>query len=513
MALLFWLLMLNINVELTISNCTVTFDSKHWRKSDAKIINAYNQFLGPIINLTYYDTSVIQSTKLLYLGALRFPGGTVANYWNLSNASYVTPCETDNYNWCEFQQNIDSFPTQTFSASNFFNGISNASLLTLKDSHTIVFDLNMLTLYNQSMIDQLNILKQQINSKYIKYIELGNEYYHNNTYSWQFPNASLYMNKIIPFINAAKKMFPDIKLSVPITTNKNNPWNKELIPYKSYFDAVTIHDYTLTNNTIAKLTENNKMSYISSYGRAMIPQHIEMVLDLYGNKPIWQTEYNMKIENDNISYSTLHAMFIMSYVTSAICNSDNIEFLMLHCLSTQKNNWGKYKNSEQYSLQSNDLQDTTFNIIGQILAHLAWISMIKNNQMFCLKMELSKCPLLDVNIKGYQNLSCVFGAGFNNDTNVNAFGFVIVNSCHMNIDLSIDIKSMANLTENVSLSIWEYTYNQSGKGSRFTDCMKSNEYVWECGAKPNYYNVTVSMALQYLSIHLVPFSMILGNTS
>jgi hypothetical protein len=39
--------------------------------------------LGPILNLTYSDTALIAAAKSLRIGTLRYPGGTVANYWSI----------------------------------------------------------------------------------------------------------------------------------------------------------------------------------------------------------------------------------------------------------------------------------------------------------------------------------------------------------------------------------------------------------------------------------------------
>ena len=48
-----------------------------------------NVVLGTIINLTYSDPALVKSVKTLNVGALRHPGGTVANYWTMANGSYV----------------------------------------------------------------------------------------------------------------------------------------------------------------------------------------------------------------------------------------------------------------------------------------------------------------------------------------------------------------------------------------------------------------------------------------
>ena len=59
------------------------------------------------VNLSYYDIGQLLDVKYLYPASMRFPGGAVANYWNFSNASYVTPCKTSNYDCYNPEYNID----------------------------------------------------------------------------------------------------------------------------------------------------------------------------------------------------------------------------------------------------------------------------------------------------------------------------------------------------------------------------------------------------------------------
>ena len=54
--------------------------------------NAVN---GPVVNLTYNDPVLVATAAALNVGALRYPGGTVANYWNYSAGAWVEPCRAN----------------------------------------------------------------------------------------------------------------------------------------------------------------------------------------------------------------------------------------------------------------------------------------------------------------------------------------------------------------------------------------------------------------------------------
>ena len=89
--------------------CAVSFNANLLRASDPRLIGGYNDVLGPVQNLTYDDKALLLSSKMLYNGILRHPGGTVANYWNLSNASYTSPCNTSYYDNCKHEAVVEKF--------------------------------------------------------------------------------------------------------------------------------------------------------------------------------------------------------------------------------------------------------------------------------------------------------------------------------------------------------------------------------------------------------------------
>ena len=95
--------------------CTVTAPPQLQKASP--LLFGMNDVLGPIINLTYRpvvpagepflssprpsfpplfrrgspcsDAALVDAVRRLGVGALRHPGGTVANFWTMANGSYV----------------------------------------------------------------------------------------------------------------------------------------------------------------------------------------------------------------------------------------------------------------------------------------------------------------------------------------------------------------------------------------------------------------------------------------
>ena len=278
---------------------------------------------------------------------------------------------------------------------------------------------------------------------------------------------------------------------------------------------------------IENLTENEQRTFISNYGRAIIPQIIEYVKHQFGKeKTIWMSEYNLNTpQNDTISYSVLHTMFIFSYITAAICDeTQTMELLMLHLLATQVGNeWGTYDFVTRLSAQADDFKSATFDINGQLLAQLGFYSLIKNNHMTCLEIQGTDCPNIGVNILGNNDLSCVYGVGFNSNlTDINhldMFAIMLVNGCAEKINLDLDIKSFLNgreMSKSTKLQRYDYSYDMNGgyDKAKYSNCNNYENYnIWDesCAAVyANFQNMTIPKGSTSFNIDIGPLSVILA---
>eukprot|EP01084_Bolivina_argentea_P305270 527344_1 len=494
------------------ASCNVEPNHNSKRRSTGDLINGYNDVLGPIINLTYFDTALISMSKKMYIGAMRHPGGTVAMYWSMENASYVQPCKTPQYNYCSWQQRVQKLPYQTFSPSNFSKGIGSLS-------SSIVYDLNVLTLSNQTMFNQIDLLTNQIGIDNIYYLELGNELYFN------FPNSSIYMQKMLPLISYIRsKNLPHAKICVvgqTSTLNVNTIWDIDLIPYSKYFDAVSFHEYSLTPSMVVNMDLDQQYSFISIYGIAVIPQYIEYIKNKFGeNKDLWITEYDVYIatygQNITFMYSVIHAMFLTSYTIGAICDNTNSLKLLMHTMYGEQagTNWYPTVSATYLSGIADDYNDVTFDINAQIRAQLSWISTVQNNQMYCLDVDNGSCPSLKIVVRNQKNLMCINGAYFDNDSNVNSLGFVLLNSCNDRIDIEFTLNMKVKRISDVILQMWQYSSNQyGGNNAKFSDC--GNNDIWDksCAViQPMVSTLNISQNDNIINLSIKPLSLILAAT-
>jgi hypothetical protein len=288
--------------------CTPTLDDANHEKlrtagSRSLLLNSFNDVLGTKTFLAYNDSAVTASLRRVHVGGLRHPGGTVANYWSLVNASYIVPCKGPGgikpYDECGYAKNVSRFAPNTFTAANFVSQlVPNLQPFTAADEELrVVFDLNILTLSEEETVNQVDYLVASIPnaSTRIKYVELGNEYYLKH-YNYWFANASVYMEKATPVIARVRKLLPNAKIAAvtrhnSVRNGSGVEFNDQVAKFKDLIDAVTIHDYT---SQWAKdehaPTKNEKWERLILHGPKIIPVYAEGVRTLFGaDKQIWMT--------------------------------------------------------------------------------------------------------------------------------------------------------------------------------------------------------------------------------
>ena len=143
--------------------------------------------------------------------------------------------------------------------------------------------------------------------------------------------------------------------------------------------------------------------------------------------------------------------------------------------------------------------------------------MVSNNQMYCLDIDDlngDTCPGYFLEIQKGSNgfVQCIYGTGFNNDKDGNSFGFMIMNNCEMDIDVRLELDSMAKITKNVVLNKYIYQYDQYGDGAKYTDCINDKKEVWECGPiKPQTSQQNIDSTQNVITLNIRAFTLVLGD--
>ena len=262
----------------------------------------------------YLDPDFIELTKALAPKTLRFPGGTVGNFyhWQLGGfsenemASTLNPKlnQRNKGNYVKLQRRRDGKIL-----FDDFMKLCN----TLKITPVI-----MVNLWTGSPEESAAWVRYAKDKGYdIEHWELGNEYYLPH-YLNKYPTAGTYVKEAKKHAAAMKAVNPDIKLSVcatPIAFHKEGwlvktqqrKWDEGLAADTSFFDAYTVHVYAY--KAVRKKEIEEMRGYLMGWIHFAVPNALEYYQKLFPDKELWITEWNIANPANRVANTQLHAMY------------------------------------------------------------------------------------------------------------------------------------------------------------------------------------------------------------
>ena len=263
------------------------------------------------------DSSFGSVLKRFAPGVIRYPGGTVANYWS----------------WPDGWFQPGEWPGEPAKAVNdtlpvFGTGLAAAGA-------TPLFDLNTVTINGAIGSDAENItmLDQQLQALRsaagdglpVKMVELGNELYQSGyigtgpdgqDYAKRFPSAADYATEMNAWISALHSAFPGVKVAAVATdandvngiSPRRSSWNASVLPLLKGEDAVTIHD----NLRVFDASSSPATVLAYPYLHVQKLKTHELALFHSDQLPVWVTEFNLADQTQGHVFqgTWLHGMFV-----------------------------------------------------------------------------------------------------------------------------------------------------------------------------------------------------------
>jgi hypothetical protein len=252
----------------------VDLNQKHFFEND--LLSSNTHFVFAQIP---WSNSAIQNAINTYfpMSNLRFPGGSVGNYYNYQTDNfYITPFTSNNL--INYNNNGNTLDYNGY--KNFVNNSGATSTYMLNVMHgTVQTATNeYLNRYNSGLP--------------IKWIELGNEMYlSENQVGSNVIDVASYITHTQQITNGIKLVNPNAKVAVCIEKDdfSINEWNHVLSQNQSYFDAATLHNYIATDMHFY----SKYISYgiLSSYKRSM--KRFTDYSQMFPNKPLLLTEWGI----------------------------------------------------------------------------------------------------------------------------------------------------------------------------------------------------------------------------
>lgn len=263
-------------------------------------------FLGynnvPIHSPSWDNPDIVNAAIPLKPGTLRYPGGTVANYWDWQSGWFVPAAPGGFLN----------APRSTYRLQEL--------LIAVRATGAIpIYVLNMLTSDLNTQLEMLQTAKSM--GLPVQLVELGNEFYLSTPgdYVTKFPGGSDYGKQATSWISAIRAAFPDAKIAVvggvPVTNSSNDPrkanWNQELVQNLQGADALTLHPYVpIPQGTVTQGASSANVSNLEDIVSARWQQFENVLQSFPPNMKVWFTEYNLVDAANQVFHTWIHGILV-----------------------------------------------------------------------------------------------------------------------------------------------------------------------------------------------------------
>ncbi len=262
----------------------------------------------------YLDPNFVELTKALAPKTLRFPGGTVGNFYHWEVGGFFENEMTSTLNTKLNQRNKGNYVKLQKRRDGkilFDDFMQLCNTLNI----TPVVVVNLWTGSPEESAAWVGYAKDK--GYQIQHWELGNEYYLPHYFN-KYPTAGTYIKAAKRHAAAMKAVNPDIKVSVcatPIGFHKEGwlvkvqqrKWDQALAADASFFDAYTVHVYAY--KAVRKVEIDEMRRYLMGWIHFAVPEALEYYEKLFPNKEMWLTEWNIANPANRVANTQLHAMY------------------------------------------------------------------------------------------------------------------------------------------------------------------------------------------------------------
>ena len=263
----------------------------------------------------YLDPDFVELTKALAPKTLRFPGGTVGNFYHWEHGGFFENEMASTLNPKLNQRNKGNYVKLQKRRNGkilFDDFMQLCNTLNI----TPVVVVNLWTGSPEESAAWVNYAKD--NGYEVKHWELGNEYYLPH-YLNKYPTVKTYITEAKKHAAAMKTVNLDIKISVcatPIAFHKEGwlikkqqrDWDKGLAADTSFYDAYTVHVYAY--KAVRKKELEEMRGYLIGWIHFAVPEALEYYQKLFPNKEMWITEWNIANPANRVANTQLHAMYV-----------------------------------------------------------------------------------------------------------------------------------------------------------------------------------------------------------
>jgi hypothetical protein len=277
-------------------------------------------------------------------GTIRFPGGTISNYWDWEEGDFVCDGIASTLRLADGTTRECSLPNGYQSLNPSRHTLDAFAAEIEATGATPAFVANMLTKrVGQTETNLDNTLRMLREARAlglaVRYLELGNEFYLNkgtrdapSDYAVVFPSVASYVDEVGRWVRPLRREFPGLQIAAvgadrPNESSRRRAWNDSLatlldaLPNDARPDAITFHPYVGGTTDIPTLLSfgQRKGDNLTRYRFARLPRHYD----------IWLTEYNMFSSNAPVHGTWAHGLLTAS-LTLNFLDDERVTLLHAH---------------------------------------------------------------------------------------------------------------------------------------------------------------------------------------
>ena len=342
---------INIFVIIFILYCSLISVSQN--KKD--VINHHLFGFCTSNSFTYvdtYDTSFISKVEQIKPKVLRFPGGTIGNFYHTNKEAYgFETSDVEQWYSGKFSTRVNSLKQAAVRRGHTNDYIEDFIVLAKRLNAKVVINANILTAAKSEIISILNRFKQERIE--VLGVELGSEI-SNRAYKKNIKSVYDYIKLAKKCSQNIKSSFPNMKVAVvsaPLKEkmpNRLKNWNS-ILAKEDFYDAIIHHSYHTVIDGEAnagvmvseKAINQSKKDQFNSYKDRILLElktgfisRIKEYNSIFSNKEIWITEWNLQMTKTT-GNTMLQSFFVSHYLLEILSNPklQNIKIATYHNLA------------------------------------------------------------------------------------------------------------------------------------------------------------------------------------
>ena len=297
------------------------------------------------------DTSFTNKVQKIKPNVLRFPGGTISNFYHYDEKAYgLDISEISDWNVPKFTKRYNGLIKEQKKRNHNHNYIEDFILLAKKNNSKVVLVANIISSEDDDIINMIKRFKSE--NIEILGVELGSEL-SNRAYKKYINSVDDYIHLAQKYSNIIKKEYPEIKVGVVAAPIKYNMpsrllnWNQKLSE-ETFYDAIIHHSYLKVidgDDDYGLMTREDEVSStkkeqfelykkrIKTYFNTGFVKEMIKYNEIF-EKEIWITEWNLQMSKTT-GNTLLQSLFVSQYLLELLSNPDlqNISIATYHNLA------------------------------------------------------------------------------------------------------------------------------------------------------------------------------------